>query len=109
MSKGLPTEARAPGFLNASRSVMAPETCPNCGADVPVGARACPECGSDETTGWSEDAEYGGLDLPDEEFDYDKFVKQEFGKASPVPRGTHWFWWLAAAVLVILFITYMFR
>ena len=39
--------------------------CPVCGADVPVSAVACPECGSDETTGWSEQAEYDGLDLPD--------------------------------------------
>ena len=33
-------------------------TCPNCGADVPVKARACPECGSDEETGWSDAAQY---------------------------------------------------
>ena len=28
-----------------------------------------------------------GLDLPDENFDYDDFVKREFGGKSPVPRG----------------------
>ncbi len=33
-------------------------TCPNCGADVPIKAKACPECGSDEDTGWSEEAKY---------------------------------------------------
>jgi uncharacterized OB-fold protein len=33
-------------------------TCPNCGADVPIMAKACPECGSDEDTGWSEEAKY---------------------------------------------------
>ena len=26
--------------------MRAPETCPNCGADVPRGALACPECGA---------------------------------------------------------------
>ena len=36
-------------------------TCPNCGADVPVKARACPECGSDDETGWSEAAQYSHL------------------------------------------------
>ena len=46
---------------------MPPETCPNCGADVPPKARACPECGADEQTGWSEAARTDGLDLPDEE------------------------------------------
>jgi hypothetical protein len=39
--------------------------CPNCGEDVPAGARACPECGSDEETGWSSETLYDGLDLPD--------------------------------------------
>ncbi len=29
-------------------------SCPNCGAAVPVNAKACPECGSDAETGWSE-------------------------------------------------------
>jgi hypothetical protein len=45
---------------------MMPETfpCPNCGAAVPLKAKACPECGSDEETGWSEAAPYLHL-LPD--------------------------------------------
>ena len=45
--------------------MMAPETCPNCGADVPSGAKACPECGADEQTGWSETAYASHLGLPD--------------------------------------------
>ncbi len=82
------------------RSQMAPEVCPNCGAAVPPGAKACPECGSDEKTGWSEEGRTGGLDLPEESFDYDDYVKREFGSKSPVPRGVHWAWWLAAVVLI---------
>ena len=58
---------------------MTPEVCPNCGAEVPCNAKACPECGSDEKTGWSETAYASGLGLPDEEFDHDEFVKEEFG------------------------------
>ena len=40
--------------------------CPNCGADVAVGAKACKECGSDATTGWQDQAEidYQSTDLP---------------------------------------------
>jgi hypothetical protein len=79
---------------------MTPEICPQCGADVPPNAKACPACGSDETTGWSEAAASDGLDLPQEDFNYDDFVKQEFGSKSPVPRGIHWFWWVIAAVLI---------
>jgi hypothetical protein len=80
---------------------MPPEICPQCGASVPPDAKACPECGSDEQTGWSERAQYDGLDLPDEPFDYEDFVKREFGGPSPVPRGVSWFWWLVAAALVV--------
>ena len=53
---------------------MAPEVCPVCGEDVPRGMAACPECGADDRSGWREGAAAAdGLDLPDEEFDYDKF------------------------------------
>ena len=82
-----------------------PETCPNCGAEVPTGARACPECGADEKTGWSEEAYVGGLNLPDETFDYDEFTKREFGSKQVLPHGINWFWWCVAAALAILFLT----
>ncbi len=67
---------------------------------MPRSARACPECGADDQTGWSEEAEGGGLDLPEEHFDYDDYVKREFGGEPPVPRGIHWFWWLVAVLLI---------
>lgn len=82
---------------------MRPDVCPVCGTDVPARAKACPGCGADEKTGWSDEAHVGGLDLPDEEFNYDDFVKREFGAKSPVPRGVHWFWWVIAAGLVLAF------
>jgi hypothetical protein len=79
---------------------MPPETCPNCGAEVPPKARACPECGADEQTGWSAAARADGLDIPDESFDYDDYVKREFGEESPVPRGIQWYWWVMALVVL---------
>ncbi len=84
----------------------APETCPNCGADVPRNAKACPECGSDESTGWSERASAQSLDLPDDEFNYDEFVKEEFGgkEKPPVKR----FWWMVAVVLLVLSVWLLF-
>jgi len=85
----------------------APEVCPHCGADLPPGAKVCPECGSDEKTGWSEEARTGGLDLPDQEFDYNDFVRREFGDKSPVPRGIHWVWWVAAVALIIVFLIFV--
>jgi hypothetical protein len=56
-----------------------PGPCPVCGADVTSGATACPECGSCHGSGWSEAAGLTALNLPDDEFDYDKFVNEEFG------------------------------
>lgn len=87
---------------------MTPDVCPNCGAEVPPRAKACPECGSDDQTGWSGQAQTDDLGLPDQEFDYDDFVKREFGDPKPVPRGLHWFWWVVAigvlAAFVLLFV-----
>ena len=86
---------------------MAPETCPNCGADVPRGAKACPDCGSCEKTGWSERAPYDGVGLPDDAFDYDEFVREEFGHPKLAPHGIKWVWWgVAVAVLVALLLLY---
>lgn len=87
---------------------QSPETCPHCGADVPRGAKACPECGSDESTGWSEEARYDSLNLPDDRFDYDDFVEREFGsecKPAP-PRGVRWFWWWAALAVLAGFLAW---
>ncbi len=85
-----------------------PEVCPNCGAMVPERARACPECGADEQTGWSEAAEAQRLGLPDDQFDYDEFVKEEFGEGRPAnqvrPRGISWLWWAVALGLAALFL-----
>jgi len=66
--------------------------CPHCGAEVKAGARACPECGSDAETGWSEDADKWAGDLPtgygqDDEFDYDEFVRREFGGRRRLPSA----------------------
>ena len=89
---------------------MAPETCPNCGADVPRNAKACPGCGADESTGWSDTAYASGLGIPDEDFDYEKFTKEEFGHGNRVkPRGIHWIWWLTAVVLLGLFLLFFLR
>lgn len=74
-----------------------------CGGEVPEHAKACPECGACEETGWSEKATAQRLGLPDEDFDYDEFIQEEF---SPSRRRAKprigWIWWVAALVLVLL-------
>lgn len=77
---------------------MPPETCPNCGADVPSRAKSCPHCGADERTGWSEDADLDRLGISDpEDFDYDAFVDEEFRAGRrKIPI------WVTAVALVLL-------
>ena len=85
-----------------------PEVCPVCNEDVPPGALACPECGADHKSGWREDAEgYDGLNLPDEDFNYDDFVKQEFGPRVK-PSGLKVIWWIAGIVLIVALILMYF-
>jgi len=81
--------------------------CPDCGAEVRVGSRGCARCASDRATKawddhkpWEQDEAYDGVDLPDENFDYEEFVDQEFGGRQR--RSRHeWFWWAVAVVLLV--------
>ena len=86
---------------------MPPEVCPNCGAIVPRNAKACPDCGADEKTGWSDAAYADNLGIPDENFDYENLVKEEFGSRSPKPHGLHWVWWLTTVILILLFLIFL--
>jgi len=77
-----------------------PEICPVCGEDVPPKALACPDCGACHKSGWREGAldEYDPA-APDSDFDYDEFVKEEFGKSRP---AFHRVWWITALLLFII-------
>ena len=80
-----------------------PEVCPVCGEDVPSGALACPQCGADHNSGWRADAESYELALPEEDFNYDEFVEQEFG-SSPKPTGIKTIWWVTAILVIAVVI-----
>jgi len=86
---------------NHRNRLKPPEVCPVCGEDVPRSALACPECGADHNTGWREDAAtYEALDLPEEDFNYDKFVREEFG-ASYKPAGLKTIWWVTGILIIV--------
>jgi predicted nucleic acid-binding Zn ribbon protein len=72
-----------------------PDSCANCGADIPRNARACPECGADERTGWRETSLYDGLDLPDSDADVTH---------AQTRRPVRVFWMIVGAGLVILLV-----
>ena len=84
---------------------MAPRICPICSEDVPLNAKACPSCGACEKSGWSGNDSADGLDLPEteDEFDYDKFLADEFGKG-PRAAGTPRLWWVVAIIVLFAFL-----
>lgn len=79
----------------------APAACANCGTAIPPRALSCPECGADERTGWREtDAtRYDGLDLPDSAFADDD--SKTDSSRRPLSRGLAWYWYLAAALVLL--------
>lgn len=85
---------------------MTPEICPNCDEEVPEGALACPSCGADERTGWSDSAHCDRLGIPDpdEEFDYEAFVKEEFSDERDRPVRPKMIWMVTAVVVVLIFL-----
>ena len=88
--------------MTQKRSTRArtPELCPVCNEEVSPGALACPECGADHNSGWRENADaYDALNLPDDDFNYDDFVKREFGSRVK-PAGLKMVSWIAGIVLI---------
>jgi hypothetical protein len=87
--------------------------CPDCGAEVKVGARACPGCGparrkrprrQRKRRAWKQDPIHDGLDLPDGDFDYDDFIAREFGGKAGKGGKIAWYWWLTGLLLVAGFV-----
>lgn len=83
----------------------APAECPVCGEAVPRNAQACSECGADHNSGWSPDADAANLDLPDDDFRYNEWLEEEFGKSSK-PARIKALWWLVAIILFSAFVLF---
>ena len=82
-------------------SPRTPQLCPVCNEEVPSGALACPECGADHNSGWKENAyAYDGVNLPDDDFSYDNFVKGEF-ESRVKASGLNMVWWIAGILLIV--------
>ncbi|MEM9236863.1 MAG: hypothetical protein AAGB14_08795 [Verrucomicrobiota bacterium] len=98
--------------------------CPECGAELRVGVKGCPQCSKPKRRmrrtrpkrkkkkevrrSWEQDTDYDGLDLPDEDFDYDEYVKREFGGMPHRRVPIKWYWWLTAVVLLIGMLFWVF-
>lgn len=90
--------------------MIPPSICPVCGCEVPKNSRACPDCGADERTGWAEDADLiddaSSAGIPDQDFDYDDFLKREFGNDSAPETGKDYVWAVIIALLLIALVIY---
>lgn len=87
-----------------------PGQCPACGEWVPRGAAACDDCGACAKSGWSGDTHEDGLDLPDDEFNYDDFVAREFGdKPTRIPHVNKFWVWVALILFIILMLCELFK
>lgn len=87
--------------------MSAPETCPNCGAEVPPDAHACPECGADDETGWNDRAAAGRIGVSDpDDFDAEEFAEEEFGRGPR--RGPRTAWVLVALGLLATLLWWAF-
>jgi hypothetical protein len=75
--------------------------CPACGTEVRVGSKNCPGCNPPKP--WEQVESLDGLDLDrpeDDSFDYDEFVREEFGGGRR-PAGISPIWWATAILLLI--------
>lgn len=77
--------------------------CPECGAEVKVGSQGCPKCNDPDPWEMEDTEVHDGLDLPDDDFDYDEFVDKEFGDGIP-KRGMPMVWWVTGVILLIAFL-----
>ena len=96
--------------------------CPGCDQEVVVGTRGCPHChppqrrrrrtkaavGRARRSG-SRDRGADGLNLPDDDFDYDAYVAREFGRKPHRRIGIAWYWWVTAVVLLVMIVLGGFR
>jgi len=83
--------------------------CPICGEENPSNARACRGCGADERNGFFEDSDRydaNSLDLPEDDFDYDRFVEEEFGE-SRVRKPKELARLVVALALVLILVVYL--
>ena len=78
--------------------------CPYCDREARVG-RPCPGCAEKSRRAkgstkkpWAQDADADGLDLPDNDFDYEDVVAREFGRVPHRRLGVKWYWWLLGAL-----------
>lgn len=84
--------------------------CPYCDSEVQVG-RPCAKCerkakkSKRRKKSWEQDPSADGLDLPDDDFEYNEFVAKEFGASPHRQTGLKWYWWALAIAIFVAMLT----
>ena len=47
--------------------------------------------------------------MPDDSFDYDEFVREEFGETKARPNSIKWIWWSVAVLVLVALVLLYFR
>jgi hypothetical protein len=100
-------------MARAGRSTDDYFLCRCCRAELPTSATFCRHCGASEESGWGQDDDEEGLDLPegyredddefdDDEFDYDEFIAREFPDQAPQGKPSGRRFQLAVVLLLCL-------
>ena len=89
--------------------------CPTCAASLSPNARSCGRCGTRREGGaWLTPESADGIGIDDDTFDYDDFLRREFGSDS---SGANWFsrmtpkerfWWVVAVMTLAAFVALAF-
>jgi hypothetical protein len=89
-----------------------PETltylCPFCGSDVRVGIPCLGCAKKTKKRSWEQPPSQDGLDLPDDDFDYDDFIQREFGKLPHRRFHLPWYWWALGVCLILTLLISVF-
>lgn len=102
---------KIPGDGPTFREMLARDDfhCGVCGNEVSPNAKGCSGCGARrDGRRWFHDESRDGLSLPDEDFDYEAFLEQEFGtRPADAPKPWKRWFWAAVAVLTLLALLWM--
>ena len=94
-----------PACAGEPTSLMEYFNYPVCGGMVKGSADSCPHCGADEETGWSQDV------VEEDEFDYDDFLRRDFGEQAESPGKGDWrrilFFLVILVILAFFFARYV--